>query len=198
LSQLIARAEAGEEVIIARGKAPLTRLVPFQPPAAKRRFGLLRPPARGRARRLGSVEHEAILDTHTFLWWLASGGWPLVAGLWWLGGDSGLSDLARMNIADESNAVFVSAVSAWEIATKHGIGKLPGAAGIVHDIEAAILDQGFATLPIILRHGQVAGGLPGPHRDPFDRMLIAQAMIEDLILVTNERPFDVYGVTRIW
>ena len=125
-----------------------------------------------------------LLDTHAFLWWLA--------------GDSGLSNLARSAIADEGNEIFVSVASAWEMATKHRIGKLPGLEPIAADLEAAIAGQGFKALAITLRHGQVAGALPGSHRDPFDRMLIAQAMLEDFVLVSNEEPFDVYGVRRLW
>jgi PIN domain nuclease of toxin-antitoxin system len=125
-----------------------------------------------------------LLDTHAFLWWLA--------------GDEGLSAAARAAIADESNEVLVSAATAWEIATKHRLGKLPGAAAIVADLHAAIDDQSFTALPISIRHGQVGGALPGPHRDPFDRMLIAQAMVENLMLVSNEQGFDAYGVGRLW
>lgn len=125
-----------------------------------------------------------LLDTHTFLWWLA--------------GDPALSPAARAAIADGANDVHVSAVSAWEIATKHRLGKLPGAALVAADVEACLLGQGFTPLPISPRHGQAAGSLPGPHRDPFDRMLMAQAMIEDMTLVSNETPFDAYGVRRLW
>lgn len=125
-----------------------------------------------------------LLDTHAFLWWLA--------------GDDSLSAAAKAAIADQDNDIFFSAASAWEIATKHRIGKLPGVAAIVGDLDKAVVDQGFVGLPISLRHGQVAGALPGPHRDPFDRMLIAQAMTENLVLVTNERAFDAYGVGRLW
>jgi PIN domain nuclease of toxin-antitoxin system len=125
-----------------------------------------------------------LLDTHAFLWWLA--------------GDETLSAGARAAIADEHNEVFVSAASTWEIANKHRIGKLPGVTAIVADLDAAITDQGFTPLPINPRHGQAAGALPGPHRDPFDRMLIAQAMLENLVLVSNEQPFDAYGVARLW
>jgi PIN domain nuclease of toxin-antitoxin system len=125
-----------------------------------------------------------LLDTHAFLWWLA--------------GDEALSPAARAAIADEANGVFVSAASAWEIATKHRIGKLPGVAAVVADLEGAIAGQGFEGLPIGVRHGQAAGALPGPHRDPFDRMLIAQAMLENLVLVSNEQAFDAYGLARLW
>jgi PIN domain nuclease of toxin-antitoxin system len=127
---------------------------------------------------------QLLLDTHAFLWWLS--------------GDDQLSAAARSAIADEGNGIFISSASAWEITTKHRIGKLPGVAAIVTNLEGAIVDQGFIGLPISLRHGQVAGALPGTHRDPFDRMLIAQAMLENLVLVSNEQPFDAYGVGRLW
>jgi PIN domain nuclease of toxin-antitoxin system len=127
---------------------------------------------------------QLLLDTHTFLWWLA--------------GDEALSAAARTAISEEGNDIFVSAASAWEIAAKHRIGKLPNVAAIVADLDQAAADQGFVGLPISLRHGQAAGALPGPHRDPFDRMLIAQAMLEKLVLVSDEQPFDAYGVARLW
>jgi PIN domain nuclease of toxin-antitoxin system len=125
-----------------------------------------------------------LLDTHSFLWWLA--------------GDEGLPEPARRAIAAADNAVFVSAASAWEITTKYRTGKLPGVAAIVAGLDGAIAAQGFVELPISLRHGQAAGALPGPHRDPFDRMLIAQAIIDNLVLISNEVLFDAYGVARLW
>jgi PIN domain nuclease of toxin-antitoxin system len=125
-----------------------------------------------------------LLDTHAFLWWLD--------------GDRRLSRPARAAIADDRNAVLVSAASAWEIATKSRLGRLPGAADVAGDIPGCVSRQRFESLEISLLHAQRAGRLPGDHRDPFDRMLIAQAQIEDLTLVTNERLFDQYGVTRLW
>jgi PIN domain nuclease of toxin-antitoxin system len=127
---------------------------------------------------------QLLLDTHAFLWWLA--------------GDLSLSTKARKAIGDEENTVFVSAASVWEIATKHRSGKLPGVGAVAADLAGAIVSQNFVALPISVRHGQAAGALPGPHRDPFDRMLIAQALLEMLTLVTNEEAFDFYGVTRLW
>jgi PIN domain nuclease of toxin-antitoxin system len=97
-------------------------------------------------------------------------------------------------ILDETHDIFVSAASAGEITTKYRIGKLPSAAAIVADLDNAVISQGFVGLPISFRHGEIAGALPGPHRDPFDRMLVAQAMLENLVLVSNERPFDAYGI----
>lgn len=125
-----------------------------------------------------------LLDTYAFLWWLA--------------GNEKLSRHAREAIGQEFDPIFVSAASVWEVSTKYRLGKLPGASAIVGDLPGVIDGQGFQGLPITVRHGQAAGGLPGPHRDPFDRMLIAQAMLDDLILVSNERAFDAYGVRRLW
>jgi PIN domain nuclease of toxin-antitoxin system len=120
-----------------------------------------------------------LLDTQTLIWWLA--------------GDPLLSATARTAVADPHNEVFVSAASAWEIATKYRIGKLPRAETLAMDVSGALASQGFVELHITVRHGQAAGGLPGPHRDPFDRMLISQATLGDLVLVSNETVFDRYG-----
>lgn len=125
-----------------------------------------------------------LLDTHAFLWWLS--------------GDESLSILAREAIENQQNDVLVSAASAWEISTKYRLGKLPGAAAIVTNIDTTIAQQSFSPLAVTVHHGQVAGSLPGPIRDPFDRMLIAQAMLDNLVIVSNEETFDAYGVTRLW
>jgi PIN domain nuclease of toxin-antitoxin system len=127
---------------------------------------------------------QLLLDTHAFLWWLA--------------GDAALSTKARKAIADQRNAVYVSAASAWEIATKHRVGKLPGVAAIVHNLKGALTGQNFSSLPIDIEHAHVASALPGPLRDPFDRMLIAQATLENLLLVSNEQAFESYAVRRLW
>lgn len=125
-----------------------------------------------------------LLDTHALIWWLL--------------GDAALSAAARASIADRDNEVLVSAASAWEISTKHRIGKLPSAAILAADVAGAIASQGFAELPITVREAERAGRLPGPHRDPFNRMLIAQALSLELTLVSNEAGFDHYGVRRLW
>jgi PIN domain nuclease of toxin-antitoxin system len=125
-----------------------------------------------------------LLDTHAFLWWLA--------------GHSSLSRRARTAIAAPDAEVFVSGASAWEITTKYRLGKLPEAALVALDVLAAIESQQFVPLAVSVKHGQVAGSLPGPHADPFDRMLMAQAILEDLSLVSNEQTFDAYGVRRLW
>jgi len=127
---------------------------------------------------------RVLLDTHAFLWWLD--------------GDRRLSTRARRTVGNEDNTVLVSAASAWEIATKFRIGKLPGAAEVATDISGCIIRQNFEMFDITVLHAQRASGLPGPHRDPFDRMLAAQAQIEDLPIITNDLVFDDYGVSRIW
>jgi PIN domain nuclease of toxin-antitoxin system len=92
----------------------------------------------------------------------------------------------------------VSAASAWEIATKVRIGKLPQAAVFSAEMPRRVEMLGFSPLAVTLEHALRAGQLPGPHKDPFDRMLIAQAQAENLPLISNERVFDAYGVRRIW
>lgn len=127
---------------------------------------------------------RVLLDTHVLLWWLA--------------GDAKLRPRARKLIGDKANRVFVSAASAWEIATKARLGKLPGALELAKDVGGAVASQNFVALPITLAHAERAGALPGPLRDPFDRMLIAQAQMENLPLVSGDAVFDAYGVERPW
>ena len=125
-----------------------------------------------------------LLDTHAFLWWLA--------------GDARLSRRARVAIRSDSNETHVSAASAWEIATKYRIGKLSHASAVATGVRAAIASQAFRELPVTVTHAQAAGALEGSHRDPFDRMLIAQALTENMAFVTNEERFSSYFVRRLW
>jgi PIN domain nuclease of toxin-antitoxin system len=125
-----------------------------------------------------------LLDTHAFLWWLSE--------------DRALSKSARKAIASKDNTVVVSAASAWEIATKVRLGKLNLAARIVEYFSAHLVNERFVALSVTIAHGVRAGSLPGPHKDPFDRILIAQALEEQMTLVSNEKIFDGYGVTRLW
>lgn len=136
-----------------------------------------RPPAGYGGRRL-------LLDTHALVWWLS--------------GDSRLSRAARQAVADDLAEVFVSAASAWELATKVRLGKLSDPHGVADALSSHLADQGFRALPITLEHGRGAGKLPGPHKDPFDRMLITQAQREGLAVVSNDTVFDAYGVHRVW
>jgi PIN domain nuclease of toxin-antitoxin system len=118
--------------------------------------------------------------------------------IWWLAGDEALSERARDAIADEANDVAVSAASAMEVATKFRIGKLPGAALLAQDFEAIVAAQGFVELPISVRHARLAGAMLVSHKDPFDRLLIAQAQAEGMVLVSNEALFDGFAVQRLW
>ena len=125
-----------------------------------------------------------LLDTHALIWWLAD--------------SRRLPQSVRDAISDASNEKLVSAATAWEIATKFRIGRLPEAAVLAEDIAGALAEQGFEELPLTVDDGSRAGALPGHHRDPFDRMLIAQALARNLTIVTGDPLFDRYGVRRLW
>lgn len=125
-----------------------------------------------------------LLDTHALLWWFID--------------DPALTSTARKLIANPMNSVVISAASAWEIATKVRIGKLPSAANLATDFNGYLVRSRFESLAISADHAVRAGLLPGPLRDPFDRMLIAQAQSENLLLISNEAAFDAYGVRRSW
>jgi PIN domain nuclease of toxin-antitoxin system len=127
---------------------------------------------------------RVLLDTHILLWWLD--------------GDRRLSSRARTVIQEPDAEIFFSAASAWEITTKYRIGKLPGSATVAADVAACLRTQGFLALSVTLAHGEQAGRLPGSHRDPFDRMLAAQSLAEDLPIVSSDQVFDTYRVPRIW
>ncbi len=127
---------------------------------------------------------RVLLDTHVFLWWLA--------------GDTKLSKKARALVASSQTECLVSAASAWEITTKVRLGKLAGVDAVARDVASAIASQGFEALDIQVVHAQQAGSLPGEHRDPFDRMLAAQAQIEGIPIVSADAVFDAFGVSRIW
>ncbi|BBL74013.1 type II toxin-antitoxin system VapC family toxin [Methylomagnum ishizawai] len=127
---------------------------------------------------------KLLLDTHALLWWLD--------------GDERLPEPCRELIWNEDNIVLVSAASAWEITTKARLGKLPGAVAVAADFRKCLAAQGFTPLAISLDHAVRAGNLPGSHRDPFDRMLIAQSQAEGVPLISNETLFDQYGIRRIW
>ena len=127
---------------------------------------------------------RALLDTHAFLWWIAD--------------SVRLSTLARDVISDEANDILVSAATAWEIATKFRIGKLPGGETVALDVAGQITGQGFEELAIGVTDAERAGRLPGPHRDPFDRMLAAQALLRELPFVSADPVFDRFGVSRLW
>ncbi|MEN9315135.1 MAG: hypothetical protein RIS35_1528 [Pseudomonadota bacterium] len=125
-----------------------------------------------------------LLDTHALLWWQTD--------------DARLSAHARAAIADEANEVFVSAASAWEIATKVRIGKLDGIPQAAQRFDELLRADGFQPLPIDHRHALRAGCYPQEHRDPFDRMLAAQSELESLTLVTVDPAFGAFGTRTLW
>jgi len=111
-----------------------------------------------------------LLDTHIFLWWLFD--------------DPKLPNGIRKFVKDRNNAVFVSAASVWEIATKYRLGKLPEAAKVARNVPEWIIRAGFESMPVTAEHAQLAGNWNLSHRDPFDRMLAAQAKLEEMPLAT--------------
>lgn len=118
-----------------------------------------------------------LLDTHALLWWLADAPQLGIA--------------ARARIAQGANSILVSTASVWEIEIKRAIGKLEAP----DDLASAIERSSFEPLPISVAHATTAGRLLPHHGDPFDRMLIAQAMVEQLIIVTKDSAFGAYDVT---
>lgn len=125
-----------------------------------------------------------LLDTHALLWWLAQ--------------PERLSPAAHGAIADPDNLVHVSAASGWEIATKVRLGKLPAASELLNDLPQLLAAQGFELLPISLVHGLHAGGYPMAHRDPFDRLLAAQAELAGLTLVSLDPALKAFPCCLLW
>ncbi len=122
---------------------------------------------------------RVLLDTHVLLWWL--------------GDDARLGPRTRDLIADERNVVYVSAATASEASIKRALGKL----SCPDNLDAIVQDEGFEQLPISFFHGETAGALPALHRDPFDRMLVAQAQAEGLEIVTDDDAIRRYAVRII-
>lgn len=119
-----------------------------------------------------------LLDTHAFLWWMR---------------EEDMSAAASSAIADPDTLAMVSAATVWEIAIKRALGKLDAPEPLEDELEA----HGFRPLPISVAHAERAGGLPLHHKDPFDRMLVAQAQIEDLVLVTRDPAIGAYEVRTL-
>ena len=124
-----------------------------------------------------------ILDTHIFLWWLFD--------------DARLSQPLRLILSDPDQSVWVSSASVWEIATKYRLGKLPEAAEVARNVPDWIAKAGFSSLPITPAHAQLAGQWNHDHRDPFDRMLDAQARIERVPLASNDSALKTFGIEII-
>jgi PIN domain nuclease of toxin-antitoxin system len=125
-----------------------------------------------------------LLDTHALLWWLND--------------SASLPASARKTIADSENEILVSAASGWELATKVRIGKLPSGAVLAQDFAGYLQRAGFEELVITIEHAVRAGLLPGHHKDPFDRMLVAQSQAENVPILSNDSKFDEYSVRRLW
>lgn len=125
-----------------------------------------------------------LLDTHALIWWFED--------------NPALPQLARDAIVDPDATIYASSVSAFEMANKHRIGKLPEVAALLQDYARLLDSQAFIELAVSTHHSLIAGRLDILHRDPFDRLLIAQALTEDLTLISNEQLFDSFGVKRLW
>ena len=120
-----------------------------------------------------------LVDTHVLLWWLAD--------------DRRLPEAARAAIAAPEHRVRASAVSAWEIAIKRALGKLEAP----DDLRTTVIASGFEEVPITIDHASIAGALPRHHDDPFDRMLVAQAQVEELTIITVDARFASYDVALL-
>lgn len=125
-----------------------------------------------------------LLDTSTLAYWVLD--------------SEQLSSIARDLIADIANEVWVSSVSAFEIANKHRIGKWADISGFLANLEREIGLNQFQSMPVTMTHALLAGTMPGEHRDPFDRLLAAQAQLEGMTLVTNDPKFSEFGSQTAW
>jgi PIN domain nuclease of toxin-antitoxin system len=123
---------------------------------------------------------KLLLDTH--------------AALWFLRGDERLSQGARRHLTDETNRVLLSAVVVWEVAIKRSLGKLV----VPDEYLTLLLDGGVQALAVSIDHADAVEQLPWHHRDPFDRLLVAQASVEDAALVTGDEKLGAYGVPIVW
>jgi PIN domain nuclease of toxin-antitoxin system len=123
-----------------------------------------------------------LLDTHAFIWFLS--------------GDRRLSHKAQRVIEDGRNTIYASAAVAYELSYKRDFGS--DTARIVDEFDEGIRRGRFEELPVSVRHATAAAELPNPHKDPWDRLLMAQAKLEDLIMVTRDGMFEEYGVKTLW
>ncbi len=125
-----------------------------------------------------------LLDTHALIWWLFD--------------NPKLSRAARARLAAGEDPVYVSAASAWEIATKVRIGKMPEGRALAENFGLYLQLQSLQALPITVDHARLAGAISSPHKDPFDRLIAAQAQIENLFVVTCDPAFQGLGVSILW
>ena len=124
------------------------------------------------------------MDTHAFVWWLTA--------------DRRLTARARSAIENLQTPLYVSSVTAFEIATKVRIGKLDVAREIADHFESFVRESGFSALPVRVNHALLAGRIGVPHRDPFDRLLAAQSIIHDLRVITADGAFKAFSVEVVW
>ena len=127
---------------------------------------------------------KLLLDTHAFVWWVSD--------------TSKLSAATRAAIADPDNDIFVSAATAWELATKVRRGRWPQAQRLATDFHELLSAEGFEPLAISTHHGLLAGSMAGDHNDPFDRMLAAQAVAEGMRVVTIDPAIATFGALVVW
>lgn len=127
---------------------------------------------------------KVLLDTHAFLWFSLN--------------DSKLSNPAKTVLTDPSNEILISPANYWELAIKIGLGKYQLTATLDQFVEKAVRTYGLIILHIQPRHADELKNLPHHHRDPFDRLLVAQAIVENIPLVSGDILLDSYSVTRIW
>lgn len=125
-----------------------------------------------------------LFDTHVYFWWVTD--------------DPKLPQRVRVRLEDQENELIVSAVVPWELATKTRIGKWPSALRALDEMDEIVAANGVLPLPVSLAHARLAGLLPGDHRDPFDRLLAAQAEIESVPLVTADPAFREFGTKILW
>jgi PIN domain nuclease of toxin-antitoxin system len=127
---------------------------------------------------------KLLLDTHALYWWMIE--------------EKRLSSRARKAIGARASQIFVSPASAYELAYKHREGLLPKAGALVRNFDAELAEEGFAHLPITMEHGRRAGELPDDHGDPFDRLLAAQAIVEKMPILSNDKKLSALGAERLW
>ncbi len=126
---------------------------------------------------------KLLLDTHTLIWWLEN---------------RALSKIAKDAISNTGNEVWVSVASAYELSFKVMLGKLPSCAPLIPKFSVTLLTEGFRHLEATTRHGVEAGRLPLIHRDPWDRLLAAQAIVENMAIVSNDEKLSALGAKRVW
>ncbi|MFT5087837.1 MAG: PIN domain nuclease of toxin-antitoxin system [Candidatus Latescibacterota bacterium] len=127
---------------------------------------------------------KVLLDTHALLWWWTD--------------DPQLPEAPRVLIADPFNELLISSATAWEVSTKYRLGKLPAAEEIAENFAALVEESHMTPLPITIEHALRAGALERHHRDPFDRMIIAQSQVEGAAIVTKDAAFANYDVDLLW